>query len=348
MQYYDSLRVGTRLKFTRLALQDGRVALLDDAYEISEDTLAVLRPSLIGICSSDIREVTGERRHRSDFGHEVVGDVVYSRETAFPAGTRVTINPNVAPVVRCTCFASMVWLEASPQLADELLIRVPAGLDNDRAVFAEPAACAHRAAYRLVSALPKQLKRPQIVVFGAGIMGFLIGLWLRRCGCSVMLANRSPDRLSFAVGKGIYEKDSVIVNSEIAPLGSFDAAVLATASISTDMLMLATRVVRSNGIIVIFGGTTPNSAGNLEGVDLHALRTGEGTTLFGSTRQLLLGSYGAETRDFEAAIDALLRDGNLVKIAGAIQARVELCDVPSMFERYRGGFRAAGKTVAIN
>lgn len=196
---------------------------------ISRPGWARVKPRLSGICGSDLGMLTGlTSLYFSPMvsfpfvpGHEIVGDLVDDCED-LPAGTRVVMDSvlscaarGVEPCANCqagtTNLCDRVTVgHVAPALqtglcadtgggwGQQMLVHrsqlhvVPDGLDDERAVLAEPLACAARLAERA-----KVPDGATVLVSGAGAVGLFAVLALRQltpAGRIMVVAKHSRQR----------------------------------------------------------------------------------------------------------------------------------------------------------
>lgn len=300
---------------------------------------ARVRPRLSGICGSDLATVTGRSSfYFSPLvslpftpGHEVVGDLLDDLP-GMPAGTRVVVEPvlgcaargldpacpacaagsrsrcervtlgHLAPGLQ-TGFCADTGGGWSPTLVahQSQLHPVPADLPDERAVLAEPLACAVHVARRAEVA-PGQ----SVLVIGAGAVGLLTLLALRALTPAgrVSVVAKHPKQAVLARRLGaddVLAPDAVLsgvrrqaraVRCEPergSPylLGGVDVSIDATGAASG--LDLALRVTRAGGRVVLAG----MPAGS---VDLTPLWFRE---------LALVGAYATGGDDMRAALDLL-------------------------------------------
>jgi threonine dehydrogenase-like Zn-dependent dehydrogenase len=173
---------------------------------------ALVRVAAAGICGTDYRIWTGERRVPYPLipGHEFIGDVVAvgAGVTRVAPGDRVAVEPNWG------CGACDLCREGSGNLC---LARTAVGIDRDGG-FAELAALPERACWPaptglasdvllfaeplavVVRAVRRAEPRPgeTAAVVGAGTLGLLALQILRTRGCRVLVVGRSERRLGLA------------------------------------------------------------------------------------------------------------------------------------------------------
>jgi 2-desacetyl-2-hydroxyethyl bacteriochlorophyllide A dehydrogenase len=172
----------------------------------------LVRVRAAGICGTDYRIWTGERRVRYPLipGHEFIGDVVATGPgvTRVLSGDRVAIEPNWG------CGACDLCREGRGNLCRE---RTAVGIDRDGG-FAELAVLPERACWPapvdlpsdvllfaeplavVVRAVARAEPRPgeTAAVVGAGTLGLLALQVLRARGCHVLVVGRTERRLGLA------------------------------------------------------------------------------------------------------------------------------------------------------
>ncbi len=176
----------------------------------------LVRVRAAGLCGTDYRIWTGDRPVRYPLvpGHEFVGEVVAtgSGVGALSAGDRVAIEPNwgcgQCDLCRAgqgnVCLArTAVGIDRAGGFAELAALPeracwpAPAGLPDERLLFAEPLAVVVRAAGR---AAPRAGETAAVV--GAGTLGLLALQVLRARGCRVLVVSRSARRLDLATALG--------------------------------------------------------------------------------------------------------------------------------------------------
>jgi alcohol dehydrogenase len=195
--------------------------LFDDQLRLASDypepTLAdgeaLIRPSLVGICNTDIEITRGYMGFRGVLGHEFVGVVEACADHEW-VGRRVVGEINAA-CRRCAACArgdeshcperttlgisrrdgAMAELFSLPVAC---LHAVPPGLPDEAAVFAEPLAAA-------LEILQQSHVHPtdRVAVVGDGKLGLLCAQALRLPGCEVVVIGRHPERWELLQQLGI-------------------------------------------------------------------------------------------------------------------------------------------------
>lgn len=163
---------------------------------------ALIRPTMVGICKTDLELVKGYMGFRGVLGHEFVG-VVQECEQAEWVGARVVGEINCPPSGE-SCEdprhlegrTVLGILGRDGVMADRFLLptqnllRVPDDLSDEKAVFTEPLAAAYQIEEQL-HPLPERA-----LVFGDGRLGSLCALALAERGCQVTLVGKHPSKLA--------------------------------------------------------------------------------------------------------------------------------------------------------
>ncbi len=211
---------------------------------------ALVRVRLAGICRTDLEITRGYLGFRGTPGHEWVGEVVTAPDPAL-VGARVVGEINLACGACTACRAGLGRhcptrrvtgiIGADGAFAEYLTVpvrnlhRVPNGLDDDAAVFAEPVA----AAFEILEQVGDVAGR-RAVVLGDGKLGCLAAQVLGDAGADVVLAGRHEAKLARARALGIATGD---------PRPGADLVVDATGS--PGGLGAALALVRPRGTIVL-------------------------------------------------------------------------------------------------
>jgi threonine dehydrogenase-like Zn-dependent dehydrogenase len=293
-------------------------AVLVTAYVTAPQAAAkvLLRPQLIGVCRSDLREIQGARYRRRDFGHEIYGQIVSSYpEEDFPVGARVIFDPHHR-VRRTSGFAELVEMEGTRRAVAGSVVFVPAGVPPEAAVFAEPLACAVHCVSRLAR-ITEQLGLDDgpVAIVGAGMAGTLMALQLERLGVPVSMVNRTRDRSAFLAERSVVRSPAA---GGIIAEHSFQRVIVATANVEGWAFKRAVSLVSADsGVVLIFGGTRPGIS--FRGIDLDAVRRGERLAWVGTQggKYYLGGTYGANASDFTEAL-RLLEDGSRDSLAAPV------------------------------
>jgi cyclitol reductase len=316
-----------------VVLRDGRTDIVRcSVAPPSSGSWVLIAPRLVGLCSSDVKEVLGTRVGRSDFGHELVGRVIASgRCSGLPSGLRVALDPHVA-ISRTTAFADKMLAYGEPSALVRAFPAVPEDIPDDRAVFVEPLACVCHCAAHLADVA----QGSRICVVGAGTAGVLIAIVLRERGFEVTLANRGPERLARLHAAGVVRDVRLALLRHVDE--SFDAVILMTAMLDLPSLEAAWAMLPPRGgSLVLFGGTAASLPVPGTSIDLARLRRTEGRVeVERNDRSVTVaGSYGATATDFDAAVTALLRP--YVRFEDLIAARLGLEDLVQLLNTVSAG-----------
>jgi alcohol dehydrogenase len=215
---------------------------------------ARIRPHLVGICNTDIEITRGYMGFRGVPGHEFVGTVEESDDTAW-IGRRVVGEINAAcrrcPAClrgdesHCPQRTTLGIDRRDGAMAEAFLLPttclhvVPESLPDEAAVFVEPLAAA-------LEILQQMHLRPteRVAVVGDGKLGSLIVQVLRLTGCDLTLIGRHPERWSLFEHQGI-----VCRHSTDMPDTLFDVVV--DCSGQPDGLDTARQLIRPRGRLVL-------------------------------------------------------------------------------------------------
>lgn len=221
---------------------------------------ALIRVGLVGICRTDLELLQGYYDFSGIPGHEFVGVVEASPGRPELVGRRVTadINQGCGHCGLCRrglekhcrdrrvigikgADGAMAQYLAAPL---ENLHLIPEGLENRRAVFAEPLAAALEISQQVH--LTADMK---VAVLGAGKLGLLIALALR-CFCpGLVLLGKYESALAVAAAQGVATRT---ITEDAGPAdvgGAYDLAIEATGR--PDGPERALGLVRPRGTVVI-------------------------------------------------------------------------------------------------
>ena len=263
-----------------------------------------------GICGSDLAVFQGSRQaaYPLVMGHEAVGRIVDSGDSAHVQGTRVVIEPNIPCGTCLVCrrghanvcpakrslgmneagvFAEMVAVPS------DYVHPLPTQVTFNDAVAIEPLAVAIHAlgAGQVAQGEP-------VMVIGCGAEGLLLVQVAVACGARVLAADLRPTRLAVAQRFGAERVVTVPAAAALADLetiaGDWCPAVVFEAAGVASALELALQVVASGGRVVAVG-LAPDA---IHLVPLSFVR--RGLSLIGSL------IYDHPT-DFQCAIDMVRR-----------------------------------------
>jgi threonine dehydrogenase-like Zn-dependent dehydrogenase len=255
-----------------LAIRDGRVALVERPDPEPGPGEALIRVSLAGICGTDLELLAGYKGFEGVPGHELIGVVERADGSPKLVGKRVVASINAGCGDCGTCARSGVehcpdrrvlgirgWDGAFAErvvVPTENLHVVPERVPDRLAVFAEPLAAACR--------IPEQVAlddTQRVVVVGAGRLGVLCALVLRRPGARVQAVARNPRVRMLLDAAGV---PSVEDAWAVAP----GADVVVDATGSRDGLEAALSLVRPRGTLVLKSTCEGSGAGALDPTSL--------------------------------------------------------------------------------
>lgn len=192
---------------------DGSTATLrerDDPAAI--DDMAIVRVNLAGVCNTDLEIVKGYMDFRGVLGHEFVGQVESGPapwlgervvgEINFACGTCPACGQGLRR--HCPHRTVMGILDADGAFAQRVAVpvanlhRVPDGVDDRQAVFAEPLA----AAFEILEQVDVEPEM-DCVVLGDGKLGLLVAQVLHQAGACVLAVGRHAEKLALLADRGI-------------------------------------------------------------------------------------------------------------------------------------------------
>lgn len=247
----------------RAILFDGQLRL---ANEYPEPELrpgeALIRPTLVGICNTDIEITRGYMGFRGVLGHEFVGRVVACGDAGW-VGRRVVGEINAACRACAACARgdeshcpgrTTLGIDRRDGAMAELfslptanLHAVPEGVPDAAAVFTEPLAAA-------LEIIQQSHLRPteRVAVVGDGKLGLLCAQVLRLTGADVAVVGRHPERW------GLLRAQAITCAQAQTPPGAplsdpglapFDVVVDCTGQ--PDGLALARAILQPRGRLVL-------------------------------------------------------------------------------------------------
>lgn len=309
----------------RALIYDGKSPRLQPRYD--EPTLqsgeAMIRPTLTGVCSTDLEICKGYMGLTGVLGHEFVG-IVEELADDCPDRYRKLIGRRVVGGINCVCgkcdmcagglsthcrqrtvlgidgrdgcFAERFTLPAVN------LLEVPDHVDDDRAVFCEPVAAALQAR--------KQLHvegEPYITVLGDGRLGLLTAQVMAKLNVSVRVIGKHERKLALCEKWGIKHR----LISDVSPRADQDVVVDCTGS--AEGLKTAMAMVRPRGKIILKTTVAGPCNVNLAPLVIHEIE--------------LIGSRCGSMAEGLAAIAA-----DEVEVLSLITRRVKLDDGPKALQ----------------
>lgn len=235
-----------------------------------EEKSAIVRPTLVGVCKTDLELVKGYMGFRGVLGHEFVGVVEEASDPSW-VGKRVVGEINCSPRDRIVddprhqdgrtvlgILGRDGVMASSFCLPLENLLEVPEGLSDEKAVFTEPLA----AAYQIQEQVPDIPSRA--LVLGDGKLGALCALALRDLGAEVVWVGKHQSKLKALAGQ-------VETRLKDEPLEeSFPLVVEATGSESG--LEMALMAVQPKGAVVLKTTVAAPHSLNLSSIVINEIR----------------------------------------------------------------------------
>jgi L-gulonate 5-dehydrogenase len=254
-----------------LTLAPREVELREVPEPIAAEGEALVRPSAVGMCGSDVHFYLGHHpyaHYPQIQGHEVAG-VVESLPADYhgpcKVGDRVVVEPLRAcgacfPCCRghrnCCVHLEVLGVHVPGALAE--LVRVPAdslfvadGLPADVAALCEPTSIGLQAVARSGAQ-----SCDQVLIVGAGPIGLLAGAAALDRGCEVMIADRLPNRLEIARTLGMIPVSTTGdgLDSELMNWTNGDgAAVVIEATGVPALVRQSIDLVAPSGTVVVVG-----------------------------------------------------------------------------------------------
>lgn len=326
----------------------GQIEVLEmDTPPCPEDGV-LIETKACSICSTDVHMY--RHGHRDlvlprILGHELSGRVAEVGDATedVKEGERVQLAPGVACGVCHPCrsghqnmcehmrifgfhldggFAECVSVPGRALKAG-CLVRMPHGLDYERAALAEPLACCINAQEAVNVG-----NGDSVVVIGAGPVGCLNAMLARTRGAScVILIDKDPHRLEMAEGAGadhlLNASDTDAVHAvHTLTAGGADVAIIACrdASATED----AIRMVGKNGRVCLFSG-----------VPSEHMPLSVNTNELHYTQKMLAGAYGCTSLQNQHAIELIA--SKRVNVSWLITKRISLEDVVMGIEAAESG-----------
>lgn len=302
---------------------DGELRMTHDAPEPRRSGEALVQVICAGICNTDLEIAKGYARFHGTLGHEFVGRVVESFDSAL-VGRRVVgeINAGCGKCSLCQAgdarhcpdrtvlgikgrdggFAEYLSLPARN------LIEIPGSLSDEAAVFVEPLAAALQVLEQVDVG-----SSTNVAVIGDGKLAQLVVRAVAHAGCNPLIVGKHKTKLNLAERAGARcflmkgEQDTRAGQDILTSERSARFDVVIEASGSATGLPLALSIVRPRGTIVL--KTTRHG---LTQVQMSAAVVNEITIV------------GSRCGRFRPAIDLL--DSGEVNVNDLITARIPLED----------------------
>jgi alcohol dehydrogenase len=278
---------------------------------------ALIRPTRMGVCATDLELCRGYMGFKGVLGHEFVGVVedVNSREKT----ARAWVGKRVVGSINCVCGKCDMCQRGLREhcrkrtvlgiagrdgcfahrfaLPVQNLLAVPDGIDDDRAVFTEPLA----AACQILRQLTIE-GRPYITVLGDGRLGLLCAQVMSQLNATVRLVGKHAEKLELCGKWGVKHR----LLEDVGLRQDQDIVVDCTGS--AEGLVTAMKMVRPRGKIVLKTTVAPGSAA----IDLSPLVIHE------------IQLIGSRCGPFSEALAAL--GGQKIDVLSLISRRMKLSE----------------------
>ena len=259
---------------------------------------ALVQVRVSGVCDTDLQLARGYMGFSGVPGHEFVGEVL-AADTASWVGKRVVADINAGCGACAACMTgrghhcaerTVLGIKGrAGSFAERLvvpercLVAVPAALDDDRAVFAEPLAAALHVLDELdAGALPRRA-----VVLGDGKLGQLIVRALLSQRVPTTLVGRHAAKLALAAAAGA----ETFLETDLPP-SQRGADLVVEATGSEAGLAAALALVAPRGVIVLKTTVAAKLSVDLAPLVIHEVRL-----------------VGSRCGDMQRAIDVLASGG---------------------------------------
>jgi len=235
---------------------------------------ALVGVRLAGVCDTDLQLARGYMGFRGVPGHEFVGTVLEADDPGW-VGRRVVADINAGCGVCAECRARgghhcasrtvLGILGRGGAFAERLvvpercLVAVPADLEDDRAVFAEPLAAALHVLDELAGA-------DRCLVLGDGKLGLLIALALHGHGLPTTLVGHHAHKLALASAAGL----TTLLEEALPP--GLQAPLVVEATGSESGLSRALSLLAPRGTLVLKTTVAARLSVDLAPVVIHEQR----------------------------------------------------------------------------
>jgi (R,R)-butanediol dehydrogenase/meso-butanediol dehydrogenase/diacetyl reductase len=315
-----------------VAVAPDRFALQDRPLPEPRSGQSLVRVARVGLCGTDLHILDGSHpraRFPLALGHEIVGWTDGGEGDA----TLVVVDPLIACGTCVACRLGerhvcarlrLVGIDADGGLAGTVAVDadrvhpVPAGVDADLAVLAEPLAVAVHAIRRAAIA-----RGEVVVIVGAGPIGLLLAFVARRAGVGdLFVSEPAAARRAFATSLGLELLDASdpvgdlarCTDGEMADVALDAAGAPPVAGILPHLVRPAGRI----GLVGVYGRPVE--------VDLQAVVFRE---------QTIVGNRVYTPDDIDRALTLLRDDGEAIR--SLVTEIVPLTGVAAAFERFRAG-----------
>lgn len=274
-----------------------------------------------GICTTDLQILRGERGlEPTVLGHKGVYQVLEMGKDirGLSLGAMIVLNPN-NPLDKHDKLGHtregmfQQYMKFGQEFLDRgQVLTLASSTVSVTDTLIEPLSCVV-AAQDLIK---DRIAGKNVLVIGAGLIGLLFVLMNVKNGArNVFLANRSKDRLDWAVAKGIIQQEKVFaigqyVSSQVDEVSAGEGVdtviIVVSFGQGSDAAQGAIKYVNAGGCVYLFAGFCPGDILTLEGgakVDVTSIRSGWKTEQIrlGDKPVALSGHRGSRCEDLTAA-----------------------------------------------
>ena len=285
----------------------------------------LIRPTRMGVCSTDLELCKGYMGFHGVLGHEFVGVV----EAVGKGVDKSWVGQRVVGEINCVCgdcdlckagmkehcrHRTVLGIAGRDGCFAERFVlpavnlhRVPSNVDDDQAVFVEPLA----AAFQIVRQLTIE-GRPYITVLGDGRLGLLCAQVLAPLNATVRCIGKHEAKLSLCEKWGVKHR-------LLADIGFWqDQDIVIDCTGSPDGITTSLKMLRPRGTLVMKTTVAPGKI-DAKTFDLSPIVINE------------INVIGSRCGPFAEALQALSRQS--VDVASLISRRMKLADGPAVLEQ---------------
>lgn len=346
----SAIKLRQIISYNSVELCSGNPIFVSHTLEINKRNkyLVVIKPILMGVCRSDLKEMLGERSSRHDFGHEVLGKVYWAgKKVPLSQGNIVTFNPNIN-ISRNSGFSEFLIASGSTRELKEAFPLVESGETEylRKLVFCEPMSCAQHCVASLLKYLCKsRLDGLSVGIVGAGMAGTLIGLIVKYMGAKITLFNRTEDKLEFLVKNNIFSMNELQLLGKTS-IDKFDVIIPTTTFLYQPILRFSANAIKEDGLILLFGGTQEKDTfpGSTCNIDRIRRKEDIGKVQINKKSFNVGGTHGSILADYYQSVEMLIKHPDCFPVEHLIASEISLSQLPETL-LHLGANNYFGKTV---
>jgi L-iditol 2-dehydrogenase len=325
-----------------LVNSEGRLEVADLEMPKIGKTEMLVKMRACGVCGTDLEKLQGVRVTPPVLGHEVVGDIeeVGAEVTGYSKGGRVAVHHHVScgNCLYCRsgnqtmcpdfpksnldpCGFAEYFRVPEINVSKGAVFHIPASMDYEEAVFAEPAGCCIRALNKL-----EFRQGDNVLVIGAGPVGLTYIQLLRALGAGLIVAtDLIESRLKWAERFGTDATfNAARENSERSILDvtqgrGFDKVLVASGN--SKAIQSSLGLVRKGGRILLFGVPFEGSVLNWDASYMFIREIS------------LIPSYSTTETEMKAALEMM--ESGKIRLTSMITHRFNLREIAEAFRAAR-------------